>query len=115
MSCKFPKFRESAGCVVACQQCTPCLLKAQREKVSRVLLEDRAGLGDPLFVCLTYDDAHLPFKYSEDVLNRVIIKRRFRGADRQSKLDDLRREDRWDSRSTINYFSPTDRDWETDA
>lgn len=61
MSCKYPKFRKSAGCVVACGNCTPCMLKKQRQKASRVLLEGRANPSAPvLFVSLTYDDAHLP-------------------------------------------------------
>lgn len=61
MACKSPKYRKSAGSVVACGQCTPCLLKRKREKCSRVLLESKAnGLLDTLFVTLTYDNAHLP-------------------------------------------------------
>lgn len=63
MPCKDPKFRKAAGCVVACGQCAPCLLKKQREKASRVLLEDRSHSERPLFVSLSYDDMHLPTAY----------------------------------------------------
>lgn len=92
MSCKYPKFRESAGCVVACGQCTPCLLKKQRERASRVLLEDRAGLGDPLFVTLTYDEKHLPLQYSCKIPAIKFIKC---PRERKARRPELRGVKRW--------------------
>lgn len=71
MACLFPKFRKTAGTVVACGQCVPCLLKKQREKVARVLLEDhsRDSAERPLFITLTYDQAHLPLSYVHETVD----------------------------------------------
>lgn len=69
MPCKRPIYRENAGCVVACGQCTPCILKKQREKAARVLLEDRSAATRPLFVTLSYDNAHLPIRYLVEDVN----------------------------------------------
>lgn len=87
MACKKPKYRKSAGCVVACGQCTPCLLKKQREKASRVLLESRAnGITDTLFVTLTYDDEHLPYTFSRMEMQRLTPKQKAQGFEPRKEL-----------------------------
>lgn len=54
-----------SGTTFACNQCMPCRINKRREWTFRLLMESRSH-PDAFFVTLTYDDEHLPTRYTSD-------------------------------------------------